>query len=205
MSFLRVVNDRFPTFSSADKESAKAAEYERVATPTDKAKASQSSAASIETEIPHCCFYCSWCGSPILLPHDSLGLVFGGPLIRRIEARSIGTVCNSCGHAAAYSLFRGGHGYNTRHKFVASRTTGKTVLLDWIRCDEPTCVFPLPVFVLVEEDSSGEEIKELAAGWTWDELKCTAGHDLRAPRWLFDATLHRRPIDLTRVGARRPR
>jgi hypothetical protein len=203
MSFLRVVSDHFPAFSSPDRESAKAAEHEKVA--PDQARGSRSSAAPIETEIPHCCFSCSWCGSPILLPHDSLGLVFGGPLIRRIEARSIGTVCGSCGHAGAYSLFRGAHGYNTRHKFVATRPTGKTVLLDWIRCDEPTCVFPLPVFALLEEDSTDAEIKELAACWIWDDLKCTAGHDVRAPRWLFDATLHRMPIDLTRVGARQPR
>ncbi|MGA7108873.1 MAG: hypothetical protein WBV28_07560 [Terracidiphilus sp.] len=203
MSFLRVVSEHFPAFSSPDKESAKAAEHEKVT--LDQARGSRSSAALIETEIPHCCFYCTWCGAPILLPHDSLGLVFGGPLIRRIEARSIGTVCAACGHAGAYSLFRGGHGYNTRHKFVSSRPTGKTVLLDWIRCDEPTCVFPLPVFALLEEGVTDAEIKELAARWIWDDLKCTAGHGVRAPRWLFDATLHRMPIDLTRAGARQPR
>jgi hypothetical protein len=205
MTFLRVVSDCFPLFASPDRDSTKRAPLEVTEAAIDEAKAAHRSVAAIETEIPHCCFYCSWCGSPILLPHDSLGLPFGGPLIRRIEARSIGTVCGNCSHVGGYSLFHGCHGYNTRHRFVQARPTGKTVLLDWLRCDERTCVFPLPFFTTLEDDAAEGKIKEFAAQWIWDDLKCTSDHDVHVPRWLLEAGLHRVPIDLTKVGAQQPR
>jgi hypothetical protein len=162
-------------------------------------------ASSIEIEIPHCCFYCAWCASPILLPHESLGLPFGGPLIRKIEARSIGTVCLACGRVGTYSLFRGGQGYNTRHRFVPSHPAGTTVLLDELHCIEPTCVFPLPLFVTFDEKFSEANVKEFAARWIWDELTCPAGHVIETPNWLNEPGPHRGALDATHLAIRPPR
>jgi len=159
----------------------------------------------IEIEIPHCCFYCSWCESPILLPHDSLGFAFGGPQIRKIEARSIGTICASCGHVGTYSLFRGCQGHSTRHKFVPSLLTGRTVLLDWLPCEEETCVFKLPFFVTFDEDLTEQNLKEWAPKWLWNDLTCSVGHTVQPPRWLFEMRPHRAGLDLARAGVQRPR
>jgi hypothetical protein len=200
MTLLRVVSDRFPLFASPHQTRASTASTEQT-----EAKNVEAAVPAIETAIPHCCFYCPRCAMPILLPHDSLGLPFAGPLVRRIEARSIGTVCPGCNRAGVYSLFHGCPGYNTRHKFVAAPPTGRTVLLDWLRCEEHTCGFPLPFFATIQEDCDDETLKGSAAGWNWDEVTCTSGHEVKAPRWLFDPALHRIPIDLTRPPTRRLR
>jgi hypothetical protein len=156
-------------------------------------------------EIPHCCFYCAWCASPILLPHESLGMPFGGPLVRKIEARSIGTVCLACGHVGTYSLFRGGQGYNTRHKFVPSHSAGMTVLLDHLHCMEPTCVFSLPFFVTFDEKFSEDNVKDFAVRWNWDDLTCSVGHVILAPEWLNEPGPHRGALDVTHLAIRPPR
>jgi hypothetical protein len=199
MSFLRATGDALSFFPSPDQANSKANSLE----PPPVAQTEEADPIVIETEIPHCCFYCAGCGSAILLPHDSLGLPFGGPLIRRIEARSIGTVCSSCNHVGVYSLFHGCTGYSSRHRFVPARPHGKTMLLDWIRCNERTCESPLPLFLTLEDEASETKIKDNATHWIWEGLMCASGHEIQPPRWVSDAGLHRVPIDLTQVGARR--
>jgi hypothetical protein len=198
MNILRAVTEQLHIFTSPERGLAHI-------DPTLETETPHRSSVSIETEIPHCCFYCSWCASPILLPHESLGLPFGGPLIRKIEARSIGAVCLPCGHVGSYSLFRGSQGYNTRHRFVPSPSLGSTVLLDWLPCQEPTCVFPLPFFVTFDEKFSEFNVKELAAQWSWEDLMCSVGHLVLAPRWILEPGPHRGSLDLTRMAIRPPR
>ena len=156
-------------------------------------------------EVPHVCFYCGCCASPILLPHDSLGFAFGGPMIRKIEARSVGTVCGSCGRVGTFSLFRGCYGYDTRHRFVPSPLKGRTVLLDWLPCQAESCVFKLPFFVTYDEDLTAENLKEWAPKWLWDDLACSVGHLVQAPKWIFEMRRHRAALDLAREGVQRLR
>jgi hypothetical protein len=163
------------------------------------------SSTPIETEIPHCCFYCLWCGSAMMFPHDSLGHAFGGPMIRKIETRCIGTVCQRCERVAAYSLFRGCPGYDTRHKFMQARAVGRTMLLDWLACVEKSCVFPLPFFVTFNDSLTEENVIERAAQWLWDDLNCSVSHVIHPPQWLHEPGLYRRPLDLNRAGAQRAR
>lgn len=159
----------------------------------------------IEIEVPHCCFYCSWCGAQILLPHDSLGFAFGGPQIRKIEARSIGAICGSCAHVGTYSLFRGCQGYDTRHRFVPALLLGRTVLIDWLQCEEETCIFKLPFFVTYDAVLTEENLKEWAPKWLWNDLTCSVGHIIQPPKWLFEMRPHRAALDLARAGVQRLR
>ncbi len=158
-----------------------------------------------DVEVPHCCFFCACCSAQILLPHDSLGFAFGGPMIRKIEARSIGTVCDSCGHIGTFSLFRGCHGYDTRHRFVPCTLKGRTVLLDWLPCQAESCVFKLPFFVTYDADLTPENLKEWAPKWLWDSLACSVGHPIQAPKWIFEMRTHRPALDLARAGIQRRR
>ena len=201
MTFLRVVSERVPLFTSPDGgHSEPSTRIE-----ADQGRLSGREWPAIETEIPHCCFHCAQCATPILLPHDSLGLPFAGPLVRRIEARSIGTVCPVCDKAGTYSLFHGCQGYNTRHRFVAARPQGNTMLIDWLRCEEHSCAYALPFFAALPDQDTEAELRKRAAGWNWDELLCTSGHAVKAPRWLFEPTLRPLPIDLSAAGARHSR
>ena len=134
----------------------------------------------------HCCFFCSWCAAIISLPHDRLGLMFAGPAIRRVNVRSIATVCGSCSHIASYSLFRGGYGYDTRHKLAAVHPVGTTVLADWLRCEEKSCAYPLPLFVASEGELTGDTVKDLARNWDWEGLTCASGHPILRPAWLYE-------------------
>jgi hypothetical protein len=127
--------------------------------------------------VPHCCFYCAWCGQPILLPNDRIGSPFGHPDARKIDVRSIATVCHNCKHIGNYSMFRACRGFDTRYKVMHSPIKGQTVLLHWLQCDERTCPERVPLFASFEDDTLAGEAE--AAGWLWDELTCASGHSIR--------------------------
>jgi hypothetical protein len=135
---------------------------------------------------PHCCFYCSWCGEPILLPHDKIGTPFGNPDARKIDVRSIATVCNHCKHIGNYTMFRGPRGFDTRHKIVHVLGSGTTLLLNWLQCSEKTCTARVPLFVRLEQDPAEGDVE--VAEWLWDELTCALGHRIKPIP--LDPTLH---------------
>jgi hypothetical protein len=203
MNILRAFGEQIGIFAAPERSRQMQAALHLAPEPPAKPQTPEPAVATIEAEIPHCCFYCAWCASPILLPHDSLGFAFGGPMIRKIEARSIGTVCASCAHVATYSLFRGCQGFNTRHRFLSSLLKGRTVLVDWLQCQEETCVFRLPFFLTFDELLTEQNLKEWAPQWEWDGLACSVGHPVDPPKWLFEMRPHRQGLDLTRVGVQR--
>jgi hypothetical protein len=121
----------------------KSTSNERSVSVIDRAEPIDASKAAVHPETQHCRFYCRWCESPITLPHDSMGTPFGAPYTRKIEIRAIGTVYGSCNHVGEFSLFRGSYGYDTRNNLISAVPHGKTILLDWLRCAESPCSFPL--------------------------------------------------------------
>jgi hypothetical protein len=127
--------------------------------------------------VPHCCFVCEWCGVPILLPNDRIGSPFGNPDVRKIDVRSIATVCLNCKHIGNYSMFRGCHGYDTRHKIVHTPSSGTTALLNWLHCVESTCTARVPLFAKLDSDEA--ENPAVAAQWLWDGLTCASGHRIK--------------------------
>ena len=98
----------------------------------------------------------------------------GNPDARKIDVRSIATVCQNCKHIGNYSMFRSCRGFDTRHKIMHSPISGQTVLLHWLQCVETTCPDRVPLFVRLEDDASTGEAE--AAEWLWDELTCASGH-----------------------------
>ncbi len=153
----------------------------------DAGSFASSALSSAARPTQHCCFYCRYCDAVISLPHDRLGLAFAAPAVRRTDVRAIGLICESCHHVAAYSLFRGTHGFDTRHKIAPLPPVGKTVLVDMLHCDEETCTHPLPLFLIAEGELTGDAVKDLGKAWDWDELTCASGHSIRRPMWLYDA------------------
>jgi hypothetical protein len=127
--------------------------------------------------VPHCCFVCAWCGEPILLPDDRIGAPFGNPYARKIDVRSVATVCHACRHIGNYSMFRACRGFDTRHMIVHAPKNGRTALLHWLQCEESTCAARVPLFVRFDEDEGAEESD--AAAWLWDELTCALGHPIK--------------------------
>lgn len=135
--------------------------------------------------VQHCRFFCRWCGSVLLLQHDRIGMPFGAPYLRKIEVRSIAAVCNSCSHVSNFSLFRGSPGFDTRHGLVPAEPRGEVILIDWLKCKEDTCAFPLPLFLQPRQPISLATIQEQALQWHWNELACPAGNRILAPLWIF--------------------
>jgi hypothetical protein len=129
----------------------------------------------------HCCFICQWCASPILLPHDQMGLPFAHPSLRSIEVRTVAAICASCHHIASYSLFRACPGFDTRHKLMPAPTAGTTILLEWLRCDMTGCQYKVPLFVNFDSHLSDKEKLSLIAKWVWHNLTCTGGHRIPRP------------------------
>jgi hypothetical protein len=135
------------------------------------------STQSVSCAVPHCCFICAWCGEPILLPNDSIGSPFGNPAARKIDVRSIATVCHGCKHISTYSMFRMCRGFDTRHKIVHAPKQGETVLLTWLQCAESTCPDRAPLFAKLDGDDGAEETR--VAAWLWNELTCASGHRIK--------------------------
>lgn len=144
----------------------------------------------------HCRFFCRWCDSVILLPHEQIGQPFASPFLRKIEVRAIATVCDSCSHVAAFSLFRGSPGYDTRHSLMPAEPQDEVALVDWLKCEENTCSYPMPLFVMTRQPLSVETARELGLHWHWDELCCTAGHRILAPLWIFGRAPYKFPAPL---------
>jgi hypothetical protein len=122
--------------------------------------------------------------------------MFAGPAVRRVNVRSIATACPSCRHVAGYSLFRGGFGYDTRHKLTIVKPVGTTALVDWLHCEEESCAYPLPLFITSEAEVTGDSIKEFARSWDWQDLTCVSGHPIRLPIWVSDKAPHQFPAQL---------
>lgn len=135
--------------------------------------------------IPHCCFYCAWCDHPVLLPNDRIGSPFGNPDARKLDVRSIATVCLHCKHICNFSMFRACRGYDTRHKIMHAPNSGDTLLLNWLHCVESTCTARVPLFVKKENGDHADEIHP--EEWLWDELSCASGHAVK--RVSLDATV----------------
>lgn len=133
----------------------------------------------------HCCFFCKWCDTQILLPHERLGMAFGNPVTRKIDVRSIATVCPSCNHVAPYSLFRGCNGFDTRHKVMDVPASGKTIFIDWLHCEEETCPFQVPFFLKLDGDISEAGGRLMSAGWLWKEVACASGHRIQSADLAF--------------------
>ena len=111
-----------------------------------------------------------------------LALRSGNPDARKIDVRSIATVCLNCKHIGNYSMFRSCRGFDTRHKVMHSPNNGQTVLLHWLQCVERTCPDRVPLFARLESDSPAGEAE--AAGWLWDELTCPSGHSIVRFGWI---------------------
>ena len=107
-----------------------------------------------------------------------MGMMFGQPAVRQIDARSIATVCTACGHVGDYSLFRACHGFDTRHKIQEAETKGKTVLVDWLHCTEATCAARVPFFMTIEQPLEEMDGRKLEGSWLWEEVQCASGHPI---------------------------
>lgn len=145
---------------------------------TNKPEVSDKQRSVLQAKTPHCCFYCRWCEAPLALPHNSMGMMFGQPAVRRIEARSIATACSACGHVGDYSLFRACHGFDTRYKIQDVETKGKTVLVDWLHCEEPTCTARVPFFLTLEQPVEEVEGRKIVKTWQWEDVYCASGHPI---------------------------
>lgn len=132
---------------------------------------------AIRCSVPHCCFYCSWCGRELLLQHDRMGSPFGFPDARKIDIRSIAIPCPTCNHVGGYSMFRGCRGFDTRHKIVQAQMSADPVLLTWLHCAEKTCTARVPLFVNATPERPLEGMN--AGDWLWDDLTCASGHRIR--------------------------
>jgi hypothetical protein len=141
---------------------------------------------AIRCSVPHCCFYCSWCGEPILMQHDRMGSPFGFPDARKIDVRSIATVCFKCNHIGTYSMFRGCRGFDTRHKILHTQISSEPALLNWLHCVEKTCTARVPFFLRVDRENPLDETD--VAEWEWNDLTCALGH--RIIPVPLDPTLH---------------
>jgi hypothetical protein len=122
-----------------------------------------------------------------------MGQPFGHPTVRKIEVRTIATVCQSCRLIASYSLFRGCSGFDTRHRLLPSTVSGSTVLFDWLKCDAEGCPFRVPFFVNFDRDLSLEEKARVVTNWIWQDLVCMSGHRIYKPASLPGLSARRRP------------
>ena len=66
-------------------------------------------------------------------------------------------------------------------------------------------MFPLPFFVTFDVNFSEANVKELAARWSWEDLMCSVGHLIYAPKWIIEPGPHRGSLDITQMAIKLPR
>jgi hypothetical protein len=110
----------------------------------------------------------------MLLQHDRMGSPFGFPDARKIDIRSMATLCRACNHIGHYSMFRGCKGFDTRHKIVQAQMSADPVLLTWLHCVEKSCTARVPLFVNTDRERPLQDAN--VTEWMWDDLTCASGH-----------------------------
>jgi len=117
-----------------------------------------------------------------MLPHKSLGHMFGNEERRTIDAPAAIVVCpyRKQVQTCQYSDTRDAERPPLDRAIFLPRSVD-TVLVEWLKCGEEACKIPLPLFVQWSPTTTEEERKAEIKTWIWDGLRCPAGHSIPKP------------------------
>jgi hypothetical protein len=129
-------------------------------------------------------FQCRTCASPIVLPAQKIGNMFGGLLHRSIDAQFLAFPCSFCKHVEGYSLHPGSP-YNDERYMTSllDPPEVETASLDWLRCVDGDCRSRVPLFAQWTVASTAEERLAYIATWEWEHLRCPEGHEIHIPKF----------------------
>ncbi len=108
--------------------------------------------------------------------------MFGTPEFRTIDAPAAIVVCPLCKKVQVCQYLEP----TDEERPVSGRAefaprSGDTVLVVWLKCEEPACETPLPLFAQWKDsDTEGERRADIET-WRWDGLRCPAGHAIAQP------------------------
>jgi len=132
----------------------------------------------------HCVFRCQRCPSTIMIPHKTLGYMFGSPEPRTIDAPAAILVCPYCKQVQTCRYLEAKDG----EPLPLDRAVGLPhsvdwVLVIWLQCATEGCTPPLPLFAQWGSETTSEEVREAdIKTWVWDGLRCPAGHSIAQPK-----------------------
>lgn len=126
--------------------------------------------------------HCKNCGRDFVFRASTLRLPDTDPKWSETETDLLAVSCPVCKHVYDYS---GQKLRNIQTPWGESNIQMKRPLIFSVRlrCDEPTCRFPLVVIAPREADTTWPEIEAEQANWTLHDLKCPNDHAIPAQQW----------------------
>jgi len=116
---------------------------------------------------------------------------FGGPLVRKLKLDPLGPYASLADTWEPILSFAAPR-VTTRAIGSCLRTPrGQRFLLDQLHCMEPTVGSRFHSLSPSMKKFSEAHVKEFAARWIWDDLTCSVGHVIQAPKWLSEPGPHR--------------
>jgi hypothetical protein len=124
---------------------------------------------------------CRQCGHAIELQIDTLGPEFVTRTGPQGEYVPVALVCRHCKRVGTYDL--GDKGKNPSGiQLAALQYDSVWDYAGWLGCEEKTCDIRLPLFAPLARAMSHEQRIEASRSWSWEGLKCSAGHAIREPQ-----------------------
>ena len=117
-----------------------------------------------------------------MLPHKSLGHMFGDPEFRTIDAPAAIVVCPYCKQVQTCWYPNATEEMpSASDRAILLSHSVDTVLVGWLKCEEEGCRIPLPLFVQWSP-TTVEEVREAdVKTWIWEGLRCQRGHAIPKP------------------------
>src|SRR5579864_4600596 len=102
--------------------------------------------------------HCAACGSPMLLPSDTLQQPFSYPETQPNNSLCVGIVCHQCKSAERYFLHQKHPQHNPKDQaWAMDSRIEDTVLVSILACDVEACSFRQPLFAQWSPPTTEEE------------------------------------------------
>ena len=118
-----------------------------------------------------------------MLPHKTLGYIYGDPALRTIDAPVAVVVCPYCKQVQTCQYPEAKDG----EPLPSDRVVGLPHCVDWVRvgslqCEVEGCTPPLPLFAQWGSETTSAEARAAdIKTWVWDGLRCPTGHSIPQP------------------------
>jgi hypothetical protein len=127
-------------------------------------------------------FHCR-CAKPLVIQVDRLVPRGSGPEVRSREIHHVVAVCPDCKFAGIYSADKDSPHYDPQVRVVGGIQNATLDRAGWLECERgDQCPTPIALFLRANFPNELEAWRSEIAAWTWEDLHCPSGHQLRRPQ-----------------------
>jgi hypothetical protein len=116
------------------------------------------------------------------LPAETLRRKFEDPIFGTMDSLVALAACPHCKRVQTYT-YRASRdaALSVWGPAVVEPLAAHTRCVAVLKCEEPSCEIPMPLFGQWSFATTEQDWKDDIATWVWDGLVCPAGHSIRKP------------------------